>query len=69
MFSKFLTNFHNYLLNNNFSIIENNTNNNIYFKNIGSNGYIISPIIKDNIEYDNSYEKRIKNIKEQIDGR
>lgn len=63
MFSKFLTNFHNYLLNNNFSIIENNTNNNIYFKNIGSNGYIISPIIKDNIEYENYFNIIEQNCK------
>ena len=40
---------------------------------IGIGGGLLIPIAglgtSNNIEYDNSYEKRIKNIKEQIDGR
>ena len=48
----FLSNFNNYLLNNDFFKIENNiSDNDIYFKNIGSNGYLIVPMVKDNISY------------------
>lgn len=55
----FISKFNNYLLNNGFFIVENEIfKNSIYFKNIGSNGYIIIPILNDN---KNSFEN-IENI-------
>ncbi len=49
---KFLSNFHNCLINNDFFQIKTeDLQQNLYFKNIGSNGYLIVPIFKDNINY------------------
>lgn len=48
----FLSNFYSYLLNNDFFEIENDfSENKIYFKNIGSNGYLILPVLKSNNDY------------------
>ncbi|WP_317367287.1 rhomboid family intramembrane serine protease [uncultured Tyzzerella sp.] len=48
----FLSNFDKYLLNNDFFKIENKTSNNdIYFKNIGTNGYLIIPMLNDTPKY------------------
>lgn len=55
MNSYFLSNFYNYLLNNDFFKIETNFSNNIYFKNIGSNGYIVAPIFKTEENYKNYF--------------
>ena len=64
MNSYFLSNFYNYLLNNDFFKIENNfSNNNIYFKNIGSNGYIVAPIFKSEENYENYFNTLEQNCR------
>lgn len=47
MENKFLKNLEGYLLNNNFFNINTNIETNVYFKNIGTNGCLVVPILKD----------------------
>lgn len=66
----FLSNFNNYLLNNDFLRLENEfSNNDVYFKNIGSNGYLIVPVLKDSISYENYFnyiEENAKNVLKKL---
>lgn len=64
MDTNFFTNFYNCLLNDNFYKIENtNFKNDIYFKNIGSNGYIIAPLLKIDENYKQYFDFLEENCK------
>lgn len=60
----FLSNFNNYLLNNDFLRLENEfSNKDVYFKNIGSNGYLIVPTLKGSFSYENYFHYIEENAK------
>lgn len=60
----FLSNFNSYLLNNDFLRLENEfSNKDVYFKNIGSNGYLIVPTLKGNFSYENYFDYIEENAK------
>lgn len=60
----FLSNFNNYLLNNDFLRLENEfSNKDVYFKNIGSNGYLIVPTLKGSFSYENYFDYIEENAK------
>ena len=56
MEDKFLQNLDKQLLNNNFYKLNTNLDNNIYFKTIGTNGYLVVPVLKDE-EYEEIFNK------------
>lgn len=69
MENEFLKNLEGYLLNNNFYSINTNIENNIYFKNIGNNGCLVIPILKDEKykEIFNQIEILVQNILKKND--